>query len=162
MTTFNLNDLNGNNDLFTVKIAGEEVQVERDANVKETLKSLLEARGIDSFTVIIDGAEIVSSTAIPKTFEDCETVEVQRNVKAGMDLGDLNGSHFTVKIAGEDVSVDKTASVKDTLKQLLEQRGIDSFTILINDREIVSASDIPATFGDCETVEVRRNVKAGK
>jgi hypothetical protein len=79
----NLNELNNGAREFTINIAGDEVKVETTAKVKETIKAKLEERGIDSFTIIIDGEEITSSTEIPETFDECDTVEVRRYVKAG-------------------------------------------------------------------------------
>lgn len=68
---------------LAVNIAGETVEIEREKPVKETIKSLLEARGIDSFTLFINGSEVLSSDDIPDTFEDVESLEVRRYVKAG-------------------------------------------------------------------------------
>ena len=76
-----------------------------------------------------------------------------------MQLNDLNGK-TTVKIAGEEVSVNASDSIKDTLKRVLEEKGIDSFTILVDGREVASTDDLPETFADHE-VEVQRYVKAG-
>lgn len=76
-----------------------------------------------------------------------------------MQLNDLNGK-TTVKIAGEEVSVNASDSIKDTLKRLLEEKGIDSFTILVDGGEVASTDDLPETFADHE-VEVQRYVKAG-
>ena len=77
-----LRELNGG-DTLKINIAGEEVEVERTAPVKETLKQLLEERGIDNFVIYLDGEEVTSSSELPETFEDVETLEVQRYVKAG-------------------------------------------------------------------------------
>jgi len=79
-----------------------------------------------------------------------------------MDLGDLNGGHRTVMIAGEAVSVSSSANIKKTLKNELEQRGLDSFIIVINGDEITDSNDIPETFGEVQSVEVNRYVKAGR
>ena len=76
-----------------------------------------------------------------------------------MQLNDLNGK-TTVKIAGEEVSVNASDSIKDTLKRLLEEKGIDSFTIPVDGGEVASTDDLPETFADHE-VEVQRYVKAG-
>ena len=78
--SMNLNDLNGKR---TIKVAGETVEVNSTDSVKETLKSLLQVKGIDSFTILVDGEEITSSEDLPDTFEDHE-VEVQRYVKPGL------------------------------------------------------------------------------
>lgn len=79
-----------------------------------------------------------------------------------MDLKDLNGGSFNVKIVDEIVEVGRKCIVKDTLKSLLEQRGITSFVIIIDGREITDTVSLPKTFADCSTVEVKRYVKGGK
>lgn len=70
-------------DVKTIIIAGDNVEVELEDSIMETLKDELENRGIDSFTVLIDGREITNSNDFPETFADCGTVEVRRSVKAG-------------------------------------------------------------------------------
>jgi len=77
-----------------------------------------------------------------------------------MNLTELNNGKVTVTIAGEEVEVKATDSVKDTLKKLLEDKGIDSFTIIVDGREVTSTADLPQTFAGHE-VEVERYVKAG-
>lgn len=67
----------------TVKIAGERVPVDSDDNVRDTLHSLLDARGISSFSVYVDGTEIRDSRDLPDTFGD-HVIEVQKQVKAGL------------------------------------------------------------------------------
>jgi len=84
---------------------------------------------------------------------------LKRKGVKNMQLNDLNGK-TTVKIAGEEVSVNASDSIKDTLKRLLEEKGIDSFTILVDGGEVASTDDLPETFADHE-VEVERYVKAG-
>lgn len=78
----NLGDLNGNN-VFEINLCGEIVGVASDADVKTTVKKLLEERGIDQFVLIIDGAEVTSSAQIPATFDDCKSIEVRKYTKAG-------------------------------------------------------------------------------
>ena len=78
-----------------------------------------------------------------------------------MQLGELNGGKTKVKIAGSEVEVMKSDVVKDTLKKLLQERGIDSFTILVDGAEVTSTSMLPETFGD-SVIEVQRYVKPGK
>ena len=76
-----------------------------------------------------------------------------------MELGDLNG-RMTIKVAGEEVEVHRTDPTKDTLKRILEEKGIDSFTILVDGNEVESTETLPQTFA-CHTVEVQRYVKPG-
>ena len=66
----------------------------------------------------------------------------------------------TITITGDKVEVNASDSVKDTLKRILQERGIDSFTILVDGEEIVSTNDLPEQFRDHE-IEVKRYVKAG-
>jgi hypothetical protein len=65
-----------------------------------------------------------------------------------------------VIIAGTEVAVDKNASVKDTLKKILAEKGIDSFTILVDGDEINDTADLPNQFCD-HNIEVERYVKPG-
>jgi hypothetical protein len=76
----NLNELK--NEKATVTIAGEEVEVKRGDSVKVTLTRLLQEKGIDSFTILVDGEELTSTDNLPATF-DGHDIEVQRYVKAG-------------------------------------------------------------------------------
>lgn len=76
-----------------------------------------------------------------------------------MQLGDLNGKR-KIKVAGEEVEVNASDPVKETIKRILSNKGIDSFTILVDGGEIDSTADLPETFGD-HIVEVQRYVKAG-
>lgn len=79
-----------------------------------------------------------------------------------MDLNELNQqSKFVVNMAGDSVEVDKSAQVAPTLKKMLEDRGLTSFALVIDGDEITNSDDIPETFADCDTVEVRRYTKAG-
>lgn len=78
-----------------------------------------------------------------------------------MDLRELNGENKTkVRIAGEDVEVNKDDLVKETLKKLLKEKGIDVFSIYVDGEEILSSDNLPETFSDHE-IEVVRNAKAG-
>ena len=76
----NVNELGMNK--TSVTVTGEKVEVNASDPVKETLKRILQERGIDSFTIIVDGAEIVSTNDLPEQFRDHE-IEVKRYVKAG-------------------------------------------------------------------------------
>jgi DNA-binding Lrp family transcriptional regulator len=66
----------------------------------------------------------------------------------------------TITITGEKVEVNASDPVKETIKKILQEKGIDSFTILVDGEEIVSTSDLPERFADHE-IEVKRYVKAG-
>jgi len=77
-----------------------------------------------------------------------------------MNLNELNNGKVTVTVAGEEVEVNASDSVKDTLKRILQDKGIDSFTILVDGKEVTATEDLPQTFADHE-IEVERYVKAG-
>lgn len=78
-----LNSLNQQeNTKAKVVIAGQEVEVEKNAKVADTLRDLLAARGIDSFTIIVDGDEVDSTSDLPETFGDSD-IEVERYAKPG-------------------------------------------------------------------------------
>jgi hypothetical protein len=76
-----------------------------------------------------------------------------------MNLNEL-GAKTVITVTGEEIEVNATDSVKDTLKRLLQEKGIDSFTILVDGKEMTSTADLPQTFADHE-IEVQRYVKAG-
>lgn len=77
-----------------------------------------------------------------------------------MNLNELGNGKITITVAGEEVEVNASDSVKETVKRILQEKGIDSFTILVDGEEITSTSDLPETFADHE-IEVKRYVKAG-
>ena len=77
-----------------------------------------------------------------------------------MDLNDLSDSRVTIKVAGQDMDVNADDSIKDTLKGILEEKGIDSFTILVDGNEVESTENLPKTFAN-HAVEVQRYVKPG-
>jgi len=77
-----LNELNQPNKV-NITIAGDQVIVNASDPVKETLKQLLQQRGIDSFTLLVDGVEVEATTALPETFADHD-IEVKRYVKPGI------------------------------------------------------------------------------
>ena len=77
-----------------------------------------------------------------------------------MNLNELANGKAMVTIAGCEVEVNTSDPVKETVKRILQEKGIDSFTILVDGREITSTNDLPATFSGHE-VEVQRYVKAG-
>jgi len=77
-----------------------------------------------------------------------------------MNLNELKEEKATITIAGEEVEVKKGDSVKDTLTRILQEKGIDSFTILVDGEEVTSTDNLPATF-DGHDIEVERYVKAG-
>jgi hypothetical protein len=77
-----------------------------------------------------------------------------------MNLSELANGRTIIRVAGEEVEVNASDSVKETVKRILQEKGIDSFTILVDGREITATSELPETFADHE-VEVQRYVKAG-
>ena len=78
-----------------------------------------------------------------------------------MQLEDMNnGNSVDIIIAGEVVKVKADDNVKLTLKKILQEKGINSFTILVNGIEVTSTADLPATFAGDE-IEVERYVKPG-
>ena len=77
-----------------------------------------------------------------------------------MELNELRNEKVKVTIAGEGLEVGKSDPVKETLTRLLQEKGIDSFTILVDGEEITSTENLPATFDNHE-IEVERYVKAG-
>jgi hypothetical protein len=77
-----------------------------------------------------------------------------------MNVNDLENGKTTISVAGEEIEVNISDSVKDTLKKVLQDKGIDSFTILVDGKEVTSTSDLPESFDEHE-VEVKRYVKAG-
>jgi len=77
-----------------------------------------------------------------------------------MNLNELTNAKATITVAGEEVEVNASDSVKDSIKRILQDKGIDSFTILVDGREITSTAELPQTFADHE-IEVQRYVKAG-
>lgn len=77
-----------------------------------------------------------------------------------MNLNELKNEKTTVTIAGDEVEVKKADPVKETLTKLLQDKGIDSFTILVDGEEVTSTDNLPATF-DGHDIEVERYVKAG-
>ena len=77
-----------------------------------------------------------------------------------MNLDDLGNGHVTITVAGEQVEVNANDNMKETLKGILQEKGIDSFTILVDGEETTSTADLPETFAG-HTVEVQRYVKPG-
>ncbi len=77
-----------------------------------------------------------------------------------MNLNELGNGKTIITVAGEEVEVNASDSVKETVKRILQEKGIDSFTILVDGEEITATSDLPETFADHE-IEVKRYVKAG-
>jgi hypothetical protein len=75
-----LEDMDNGN--LTIRIAGEPVEVRPGDSVKDTLKAELQRRGIDSFTILVDGDEVEDTSDLPETFAG-HTVEVKRYVKPG-------------------------------------------------------------------------------
>jgi hypothetical protein len=77
-----------------------------------------------------------------------------------MNLNEISNTKKNIMIAGEPVEVDKNADVKSTLTTLLKDKGIDSFTILVDGDEVTSTDDLPEKF-DGHDIEVSRYVKPG-
>ena len=77
-----------------------------------------------------------------------------------MNLNELKNKKVKVVIAGDEVEVKAADPVKDTLTRMLQEKGIDSFTILVDGEEVTSTNDLPETF-DGHEIEVERYVKAG-
>ena len=77
-----------------------------------------------------------------------------------MNLNELKNKKVKVVIAGDEVEVKAADPVKDTLTRMLQEKGIDSFTILVDGEEVTSTNDLPETFAGHE-IEVERYVKAG-
>lgn len=77
-----------------------------------------------------------------------------------MNLNELANGKTTITVAGEEIEVNASDSVKETVKRILQEKGIDSFTILVDGEEITATSNLPETFADHE-IEVKRYVKAG-
>ncbi len=76
-----------------------------------------------------------------------------------MNLNELTNK-VSITVAGEEVEVSASDSVKDTLKKILQDKGIDSFTILVDGKEVTSTDELPQAFAGHE-IEVERYVKAG-
>lgn len=83
MGPMTLNELKSGGKVKIV-IAGEQVEVDGDAEVVATLTTLLEERGIDSFSIIVDGIEVLHTSSLPATFVDAKSIEVRKLVKAGL------------------------------------------------------------------------------
>jgi len=77
-----------------------------------------------------------------------------------MNLNELGNGKTILTVVGEEIEVNASDSVKETVKRILQEKGIDSFTILVDGKEIISTNDLPETFDEHE-IEVKRYVKAG-
>jgi len=77
-----------------------------------------------------------------------------------MNLNELENGKTILTVVGEEIEVNASDSVKETVKRILQEKGIDSFTILVDGKEISSTNDLPETF-DEHDIEVKRYVKAG-
>lgn len=77
-----------------------------------------------------------------------------------MDLNELQNGKVKINVAGVEMEVNASDPVKETIKKILEEKGIDSFTILVDGEEITATSELPETFSQHE-VEVKRYVKPG-
>ena len=65
-----------------------------------------------------------------------------------MNLNELANGKAMVTIAGCEVEVNTSDPVKETVKRILQEKGIDSFTILVDGKEVTSTNDLPETFGE--------------
>ena len=77
-----------------------------------------------------------------------------------MNLGDISEGKVKIMVAGSEVEVYKTDPVKATLTRILQEKGIDSFTIIVDGEEVTSTDDLPAIFNG-HKISVDRYVKAG-
>ena len=77
-----------------------------------------------------------------------------------MNLNELGNDKTIITIAGEELEVNATDAVEVTLKRILQEKGLDSFTIIVDGKEIMATADLPETFAEHE-IEVKRYVKAG-
>ena len=77
-----------------------------------------------------------------------------------MNLNELGKQKVRINVAGEMVEVSPSDLVKDTLKRVLQERGIDSFTILVDGQELQDTGALPHHFEGHE-IEVKRYVKPG-
>lgn len=78
-----------------------------------------------------------------------------------MNLNELGNGKAMITIAGEEVEVNASDSVKGALKRILQEKGIDSFTILVDGKEVTATEDLPQAFSG-HVIEVERYVKAGR
>lgn len=80
-----------------------------------------------------------------------------------MNLDDFNTAPttITIKIGGENVTVEKTTAVVPYLKAELSRRNMVPFTIILNGDEVTDTRDLPETFEDVISMEIVRNAKAG-
>ena len=82
MSPMNMGDFREGASTVKILVAGDEIEVQKSDAVYPTLKRILEEKGIDSFTIIVDGVEVTETSTLPATFEGHE-VEVQRYTKPG-------------------------------------------------------------------------------
>ena len=63
---------------------------------------------------------------------------------------ELNGgdSMATVIVDGRERSVERSANTRATLKNLIQEQGISTYSILVNGKEVTSAADLPETIGE--------------
>ncbi len=79
----NINDLNASVNTKEIVVFGERITVNKEDKIIEKLQEILQRKGVEAFTLYIDGQEINSLSDIPERFSDVETLEVVRQVKAG-------------------------------------------------------------------------------
>ena len=77
-----------------------------------------------------------------------------------MNLNELGNGKVNIVVAGESIEVNANEPIKETLKRILQEKGIDSFTVLVNGEEVTATNEMPETFAG-QVVEVQRYVKPG-
>lgn len=73
---------------YYVTIAGDKIKVSGDMGVVTGLKDMLGARGITSFSIVLDGRVLTSTEDLYEdgqelTFSEIGDIAVERNVKGG-------------------------------------------------------------------------------
>jgi len=66
-----------------------------------------------------------------------------------------------VKVAGEDVMVDRNANVLETVKRLVREHGLGNpVQVIVDGEEVMDPQDLPDVIGE-HIIELRRYAKAG-
>lgn len=124
------------------------------------IKPKIELR-IENLNEAIEGILKFCPTKQVKEIKEIVEKELKfREEVKRMELNELQNGKVEITIAGEKVEVNASDPVKVTLKSLLQTKGIDSFTIIVDGDEVESTSDLPETFAG-HVVEVQRYVKPG-
>ena len=77
-----------------------------------------------------------------------------------MNRNELSSTKVKFTVAGEEIEVNAADQVENTVRRILDEKGIDSFALIVDGEEVTRTADLPATFGDHD-IEVKRYVKAG-